>query len=325
MPVAPPAWRKPRPPAVIPEEFLRQQERFMGFLRIECGLSANTLGAYGRDLGDLLADLTRSGIRKLEGVSARVLSSHIVSLKLDRSLAGSSVIRHLATIKVFFRWALSQDLIEKDPTEVLERPTRWKKLPDVLSPRDMKLLLAAPAEGARECPPNEAPLWMRDRAMLEMLYACGLRATEVTTLSLNEVHPSLGAVRVTGKGNKQRLVPMGKPAREALDQYLADCRPRLVRPDGRDKGRVLLSRSGRPLERVAVWQIVGRHARAAGLRGVHPHVLRHSFATHLLIGGADLRVVQELLGHADIATTQIYTHVDRSRLKSVHQKHHPRA
>jgi integrase/recombinase XerD len=139
------------------------------------------------------------------------------------------------------------------------------------------------------------------------------------------VHPSLGALRVTGKGNKQRLVPMGTPARQALDEYLADCRPGLVRPGGKDKGRVLLSRTGRPLERVAVWQIVQKNARAAGLRSVHPHTLRHSFATHLLIGGADLRVVQELLGHADIATTQIYTHVDRSRLKSVHMKHHPRA
>jgi integrase/recombinase XerD len=303
---------------------VRQRERFLTFLRIECGLSENTLEAYGRDLNDLLTDLTGQGIQRLDGVSARVLSSHIAGLKTGRSLAGSSVIRHLATIKVFFRWALAQDLIEKDPTEILDRPTRWKKLPDVLSPRDVKSLLAAPAR-AEDTEGNEPPLWMRDRALLELLYASGLRASEVAGLSLSEVHPSLGAVRVTGKGNKQRLVPMGKPARQALDTYLADCRPHLLRPDGRDKGRVLLSRSGRPLERVAVWQIVKRQAKAAGLRGVHPHTLRHSFATHLLIGGADLRVVQELLGHADISTTQIYTHVDRSRLKSVHQKHHPRA
>jgi integrase/recombinase XerD len=315
---------KREPPTALPGEFSRQRDRFLTFLRIECGLSENTLEAYGRDLSDLLTDVVTQGITRLDGASARVLSSHIASLKTGRSLSGSSVIRHLATIKVFFRWALAQNLIATDPTEVLDRPTRWKKLPDVLSPRDVKALLAAPAP-ARDSPPGEPPLWMRDRALLELLYASGLRASEAAGLSLGEVHPSLGAVRVTGKGNKQRLVPMGKPARKALDAYLADCRPRLVRPDGRDEGRVLLSRSGRPLERVAVWQIVQRQAKAAGLRSVHPHTLRHSFATHLLIGGADLRVVQELLGHADISTTQIYTHVDRSRLKSVHQKHHPRA
>src|SRR5262245_57754816 len=148
MPAAP-ARRKPAPATAIPEEFLRQRERFMGFLRIECGLSENTLEAYGRDLNDLLADLTRQGIRTLDGASARVLSSHIVGLKSDRSLSGSSVIRHLATIKVFFRWATAQGLVAKDPTEVLDRPTRWKKLPDVLSPRDMKTLLGAPAAAER--------------------------------------------------------------------------------------------------------------------------------------------------------------------------------
>jgi integrase/recombinase XerD len=314
----------------LPEEFVRCRERFLGFLRIECGLSENTLEAYGRDLRDLMEDLVEAKITTLSSASGRALAEHLAGLKTRRELAGSSVIRHLATVKVFFRWALAQGTIEKDPTEVLDRPTRWKKLPDVLSPRQVSALLAAPAAGQgvpsdKDESDAEPSLWMRDRALLELLYASGLRASEVSQLSLTEVHPSLGAVRVTGKGNKQRLVPMGKPAREALDTYLAECRPRLAKPDARDKGRVLLSRSGRPLERVAVWQIVQRHARAAGLRGVHPHTLRHSFATHLLIGGADLRVVQELLGHADIATTQIYTHVDRSRLKTVHQKHHPRA
>jgi integrase/recombinase XerD len=327
----PVATRKPRPAVTtpLPGEFTRQRDRFLTFLRIECGLSDNTLQAYGRDLADLLADLTGQGITTITGALPRVLSSHVAHLKTDRSLSGTSVIRHLATIKVFFRWALADGLIETDPTEILDRPTRWKKLPDVLSPRDIRALLEAPHQTREQATVRDGepdpPLWMRDRALLELLYASGLRASEVSVLCLSEVHPSLGAVRVTGKGNKQRLVPMGKPARSALDVYLADCRPRLVRADGRDKGRVLLSRTGRPLERVAVWQIVQKHARAAGLRGVHPHTLRHSFATHLLIGGADLRVVQELLGHADISTTQIYTHVDRSRLKSVHLKHHPRA
>jgi integrase/recombinase XerD len=314
--------RKPRPE--LPPHFARPLDQFAGFLRVECGLAQNTIEAYRRDIYDLFADLHSSGVASLPVVTARQVSTHLAELKSKRQMEGSSVIRHLAAIKVFFRWAASTGLIPKDPTEVLDRPTRWKKLPDVLSPKQVAALLDAP-KPPPEADPDEPPLWLRDRALLELLYASGLRASEVAGLLMSDVHPNLGVVRVTGKGSKQRLVPMGKPAQNALEQYLKECRPLLHKPDGRDKGRVLLSRSGRPLERVAVWQIVKRNAALAGLRDVHPHTLRHSFATHLLIGGADLRVVQELLGHADIATTQIYTHVDRSRLKHVHAKHHPRA
>jgi integrase/recombinase XerD len=320
-----PAVCASRPP--LPDPLARLHTQFLGFIRVECGLSQNTLEAYGRDLHDLLMDLHGAGVKELRLASPRQVSQHIAELKSKRAMAGSSVVRHLAAVKVFFRWAASNGMIEKDPTDILDRPTRWKRLPDVLSPRQVAALLAAPRPDPRPrmSGQDEAPLWLRDKALLELLYASGLRASEVAGLLLAEVHPTLGVVRVTGKGNKQRLVPMGKPARDAVDQYLAECRPKLDRGDGRDKGRVLLSRTGRPLERVAVWQIVRRCAIAAGLRDVHPHMLRHSFATHLLIGGADLRVVQEMLGHADIATTQIYTHVDRTRLKAVHSKHHPRA
>ena len=161
--------------------------------------------------------------------------------------------------------------------------------------------------------------------MLELMYAAGLRASEVGALRVNEYNATLGVLTVTGKGSKQRLVPIGRPAQEWVQRYLDELRGELTRfGDGRDERRLLLSNTGRPLERVAVWQIVRRLAHKAGLRNVHPHMLRHSFATHLLIGGADLRVVQELLGHSDIATTQIYTHVDRSRLREVVRKHHPR-
>jgi integrase/recombinase XerD len=198
----------------------------------------------------------------------------------------------------------------------------------VLSPRQVRQIIEAPrppntTEDEKQAKPGP-PLWLRDRAMLELMYACGLRASEVGAICTTDIHARLGTVLVNGKGGKQRLVPMGKPANAAVEAYLQQCRPMVVKPDARDKGRLLLSRTGRPLERVAVWQIVKKHAAAAGLKDAHPHTLRHSFATHLLIGGADLRVVQELLGHADIGTTQIYTHVDRSRLKSVHQKYHPR-
>jgi integrase/recombinase XerD len=295
----------------------------MAFIRVECGLSANTLAAYGRDLRDLFAELVERGLVTPGAIAPRDLAGHLARLKTDRNMASSSIIRHLATIRVFCRWMLARGMITENPAEILERPTRWKRLPGVLSPKQLKSLLEAPAPPP-DAAPDDAPLWLRDRAMLELLYASGLRASEVGAVSISDLHPALGVVRVTGKGNKQRLVPVGKPAQEALRRYMDRCRPALLRPDGRDQGRLLLSRSGRPLERVAVWQIVRRHAQAAGLKNVHPHILRHSFATHLLAGGADLRVVQELLGHSDIATTQIYTHVDRSRLKDVHRKFHPR-
>lgn len=317
----------------LPSEFVKARGQFLAFLRIECGLAKNSLDAYDRDLRDLFADLATSGRAKFAEVTPRDLAMHLARLKNERGMESSSVTRHLATTRVFCRWLMSTGLITDNPADHLDRPTRWKKLPGVLSPRQMKQLVEAPS---KTTPPSDnprtLPLHLRDRAMLELMYACGLRASEVADLHLKDIHPGHGFVTVTGKGNKQRLVPIGKPAQQAIETYLADCRPRLIkgeakettpRPD-RSAGRLLLSKTGRPLERVAVWQLVKKNAAIAGLRNVHPHMLRHSFATHLLSGGADLRVVQDLLGHADISTTQIYTHVDASRLKSVHSKFHPR-
>jgi integrase/recombinase XerD len=306
----------------LPEAFEDLRAKFLAFIRVECGLAPNTLEAYDRDLHDLLDDLTRRSVVSARDITPRHLSEHLARLKTDRRMESSSVIRHLATIKVFGRWLAGRGFVKENPAEVLDRPHRWKRLPGVMSPGQLKALLAAPKPNGGE--DDGPPLWLRDRAMLELMYASGLRASEVGAVGMTDLHETLGVVRVTGKGRKQRLVPVGKPAAAAIKAYLSDCRPRLVKADGRDRGRLLLSRSGRPLERVAVWQIVKRNAAEAGLTGVHPHMLRHSFATHLLAGGADLRVVQEFLGHADIATTQVYTHVDRSRLKDVHRKHHPR-
>ena len=219
---------------------------------------------------------------------------------------------------MFFRFLTAHGRIERDPARLLESPTRWKHLPGVLSPKKMKALLEAPS-------PETNRLWLRDRVMLEIMYAAGLRATELATLCVSDFNATLGILTVTGKGGRQRVVPIGEPAQEWIDRYMAELRPELLRwEDGRDKGRLLLSSSGRPLERVAVWQIVRRNAQWAGLGHVHPHMLRHSFATHRLAGGADLRVVQEMLGHVNIATTQIYTHVDRTQLREVVRKHHPR-
>ncbi|MEA5557592.1 tyrosine recombinase [Nodularia spumigena] len=340
-PKGPATRRKPNPKRPshttdLPPELARELDLFYGYIRIECGFSRNTLDAYTRDTLDLAKDLAQRQITHWPAVTGRTLAEHLASLHADRNMEPSSVARHLATIRVLFRFLHARAVIPEDPTDILERPTRWKKLPNVLSPKQMKALVETPrppsnARSPRDpadtpTSPSKAPpeLWMRDRAMLELMYACGLRASETADILLTDWVPSLGVLRVRGKGDKERIVPVGEPAQNAVEHYLAHCRPTLVRPHARDKGRLLLSIRGLPLERVAVWQLVRKHANAAGLREVHPHMLRHSFATHLLMGGADLRVVQELLGHADIATTQIYTHVDQSRLRSVHQKYHPR-
>ena len=290
----------------------------MTYLRVEAALAPATLEAYGRDLNDMVNDLQQEGVVSPQAVRPEHLAGHVQRLHRVRGLAPTSIARHLATIRVFFRFLCANGRIESDPARLLEPPTRWKRLPGVLSPKKMNVLLAAPS-------PEHGRLWLRDKAMLELMYAAGLRATEVATLALDEYNATLGVLIVNGKGNRQRLVPVGKPAQAWTDRYRAELRPHLARwEDGRDKGRLLVSNTGRPLERVAVWQIVRRNAALAGLGEIHPHMLRHSFATHLLIGGADLRTVQELLGHVDINTTQIYTHVDRSRLHEVVKKHHPR-
>ncbi len=325
---------------------------FATFCRVECGLAKASVEAYDRDLRDLFSDLTARGVMDPSGFQARELSEHLARLRGEKGLESSSVIRHLATVKVFCRWLLVAGVRADNPAAYLDRPTQWKRLPGVLNPKQMAKLVEAPMramvegkpgaeEGAKVEPAGDRggtqggvakgpPLHVRDWAMLELMYACGLRASEVAGLTLAALHPTLSVVVVTGKGNKQRLVPIGRPAQEAVREYLRVCRPGLVRGMGKaaaadkSRGRLLLSRTGRPLERVAVWQLVKKNALLAGLGRVHPHMLRHSFATHLLSGGADLRVVQELLGHADIATTQIYTHVDAGRLRDVQRKFHPR-
>jgi len=299
---------------------------FLVYLRVECGLAPASMEAYERDLVDLLAELSRDGAGAPADVSPRALAAHVRGLTRERGYASATLARRLATIKVFCRWMCARGFISSNPADVLDQPTRWKKLPGVLSPRQMRSLVEAASEPERAS--DGPPLWIRDRAMLELMYACGLRASEVGAVQLADVKDTAAAVRVTGKGGRQRLVPMGRPAEAWLGRYLAECRPSLISAEAagerRDKGRVFLTRSGRPIERVRVWQLVRRYAAIAGLSGVHPHVLRHSFATHLLVGGADLRTVQELLGHADISTTQIYTHVDRTQLKDVHKRCHPR-
>lgn len=315
---------EPETPAALRHAF----GDFILFLRIECGLAENSIESYARDTRDLISFLTQAGVTTPPEIEPRHLTDQVASLSADRGLEASSLTRHISTTRILCRWMLATGRTNSNPSEILDRPHSWRHLPSTLSPRDMKALLAAP-QPAPDADEHALPLYLRDRAMLEILYSSGLRASEVLTIRLADYLEKAQALRVLGKGNKQRLVPMGVPAVNALREYLLYCRPRLasasVAADARDRGIIFLSRTGRPLTRARLWTLVRDAARKAGIRHVHPHMLRHSFATHLLAGGADLRVVQELLGHADLTTTQIYTHVDRSQLKSVHKTFHPRA
>jgi len=309
----------------LPRGLDRAIDDYLVFARVECGLLPATIEAYHRDLLDLCEDLAGAGVSDPGGVTPKHLSDHLRRLSRERGYAPSTLARHLATTKVFFRHLESNGRVSDNPTAHLDQPSRWKKLPGVLSPRQMRALIEAAHEPDR---PTAPPLWIRDRAMLEIMYACGLRASEVGRLGVSDVLIEQRLVKVTGKGEKQRLVPIGKPAMQAVESYVRECRAAIVTAEvageRRDKGRLFLSKNGRPLDRVRVWQLVRSYAERAGLGHVHPHMLRHSFATHLLGGGADLRIVQDLLGHADIATTQVYTHVDKGRLREVVKAHHPR-
>lgn len=290
-------------------------ERFADFLAFERGLSDRTLEAYRRDLTRLIAFLEASGIHGAGDVTHLQLRDWVYDLK-DAGLAPSSIRRAQSAVRTYFAFLVGEGVLQSDPSERLEAPRVWRRLPNVLSRPDVERLVEAPD-------PDHALYW-RDRAMLEMLYATGVRVSELVGLALPALDLDEGIVLVFGKGSKERLVPVGGPARRATQRYLAEVRPRL--DQGRSEGRVFLNARGGPLTRMAVWNVVKVASERAGVTAqVSPHTLRHTFATHLLEGGADLAAVQELLGHADISTTQIYTHVDREYLRDVHRRFHPRA
>ena len=313
----PPVTSSPDP---LQEPWTGLHRLFIAYIRVECGLSENTVENYRCDLTYLFQSLHCFGVKELESTTPRLVVDHMQALTSVRKLAAESTVRHLTTVRMFFRWARTTGRISQDPTTILERPHRWRRLPDTLSPGQLERLLNVSRD--QDLYDGNLALRLRDVAMLELMYSSGLRASEVCNCQLQDYFVTLGAIRLLGKGNKQRMVPVGKPAQAALDEYLTQARHLLA--EWQTQGRLFISVRGKPLTRAAVWQIVKRNAAAAGLAGVYPHQLRHSFATHLVIGGADLRVVQEFLGHSDIATTAIYTHVDRARLKSVHAKFHPR-
>ncbi len=290
-------------------------EEFRDYLSLESGRSGNTVEAYTRDLRRLADFATSRGIREPNRVTRRLLRDFVYLLK-DLGLSAATIRRQVSAIRTYFGFLLGEGLVQDDPSDRMETPRRGRVLPETLSVRDIDALLSAPNV--------EQPLAWRDRALLELGYGAGLRVSELSGLGLTDLLLSENLVRVFGKGAKERLVPIGRSVIGAVSVYLHTVRPELDR--GKSGGRLLLNARGEPLSRVGAWGIVRRAAQLAGIRKrVTPHTLRHSFATHLLEGGADLRAVQEMLGHADLSTTQIYTHVDREYLRSVHKQFHPRA
>jgi integrase/recombinase XerD len=290
-------------------------EQFLDYVSFEQGLSPKTREAYGLDLAGFSRYAQAAGIQSPREVTRKLLLGYLEHER-DRGQAMNSISRRLVAIKVFFRYLMREGLLEKDVMAVMESPRLWKVLPGTLSIKEVDALLNALA--------GDEPLTVRDRAMLELLYASGLRVSEMTGLTLEELHLDSGYLRCTGKGNKMRVVPVGKKARAAVGRYLSEVRPVLAKnPAVR---QVFLTRRGTAFSRKTIWAQITLLAKRAGItQKVSPHTMRHSFATHLLANGAPLRMIQEMLGHADIATTQVYTHVDPNRLKSVHQQFHPRA
>ncbi len=287
---------------------------YSDYLRFDRGLSERTRDAYVRDCRQMAGFAAERGVAGPEGVDYDLLRGFVASL-MDEGLAASTVSRKISALRSYFGFLVAEGRLEADPTERLEAPRKGRSLPEVLTYGEVEEILAAV--------PVEHELAFRDRAMLEVLYGAGLRVSELVDLELRDLMPDEELIRVMGKGSKERIVPLGGRAADALGRYLRELRPRLDRGEG--EGVVFLNHHGRPLTRMGAWKIVRRHVDRTDVdRRVTPHTFRHSFATHLLEGGADLAAVQEMLGHADISTTQIYTHVDRAYLREVHRSHHPR-
>ncbi len=287
---------------------------FADYLRRECHLAENTVAAYARDLQHF-EEWRRD--RDLREMKVSDLSRYVGWLA-DRQLAPATVARHIVTLRMFFKFLQLEGVLRDNHAELLGSQKLWERVPEVLSPAQITTFLAAPSPADR--------MFLRDRALLETMYATGCRASEVSGLRMEDLHLEQGFCKCTGKGSKQRMTHLGAAAVDALRGWIASGRPKLLNGKAITVPWVFLSRSGQRLRREAIWELVKKYAVIAGIPpSISPHTLRHSFATHMLAGGADLRHVQEMLGHASIATTQIYTHVDQSRLKKVHTQYHPRA
>jgi integrase/recombinase XerD len=298
---------------MIDEELV---ESFLNYLIVECGLSENTIKGYKSDLRNFSNYLKNRDIKRFQDLRANMIVNYIEKEK-QRGLSENSISRSLVTVKMFYKYMITEGEISRNPMSHINSLKLQKRLPEVLHYKAVEKMLQTP-----NC--NEK-LGMRDKAILELMYATGARVSEVASIKVSWVSLDYGFIRCQGKGSKQRIVPIGTKAVNSVRRYLGEVRPKLLRKD-RDNDTLFLSRTGKKLRRENIWSIVKKYAIFAGIKSnISPHTLRHSFATHLLEGGADLRSVQEMLGHANISTTQIYTHIDRKYLKSVHQKFHPRA
>lgn len=294
-----------------PQPLSAAVQSFLSYCRVEKGLAANSLNSYSLDLQRLTL-YTEKPVRDLDEAA---LGAYIEFLYRD-GLSARSIARHITTLRNFYRFLLQEAEIDRDPTERLSSPRQWTTLPKYLNREEVERLLAAP--------PLDKPTGLRDRAMIELLYATGLRVSELCALELSAVQREAGILRVTGKGNKQRMVPFGEPAGEALDRYLASGRQALLK--GLASRYLFVTSRGAAMRRQSFWKLLRDYGLRAGItRKLTPHLIRHSFATHLVEGGADLRSVQIMLGHADISTTQVYTHVAQRRLRQTVDQHHPRA
>ncbi len=296
----------------LPQAF--RLEQFRDYLALEAGNSRHTVDNYLRDVRRLAGYAAGQGARGPDQVTAVQLREFIYFLK-DLGLAPATIRRQISALRTYFRFLVGEGRAARDPSERLETPKQWRTLPAVLSVAEVEKLLE---------PASEEPLAMRDRALLEFGYATGARVSEIVSVKISDLVYEEGLVRVFGKGSKERVVPIGRRALGAVALYAREVRPSLDR--GKGRGVLFLNARGTPLSRVGAWGIIKQAAKRAGLtKRVTPHTLRHTFATHLLEGGADLRAVQEMLGHADLSTTQLYTHVDRDYLRTVHKQFHPRA
>ena len=303
------------PAAPTPAALVEEIDAFLAFLELEKGSSRNTLTAYERDLQQCAASLAARGIQHWREVTASGLTDWLYALT-EQGLSVASMARKLSAVRTFCRYLVREGRRSDDPTELVTGPKLRRRVPDTLTVRDVTRILEAPTAGDA--------YGVRDRAILELAYSSGLRASELSGLTLTQVDLENGFVRVFGKGSKERIVPLGESARRAIETYLGSARPNLVR--ARTGSALFLSDRGHAISRKTIWALVRRHAKRAGLdKPVKTHLLRHSFATHLLSGGADLRAIQEMLGHASITTTQIYTAVEEKRLLSEHAKYHPRS
>jgi integrase/recombinase XerD len=291
-------------------------ESFLNYLIVECGLSDNTIKGYKGDLRNFSNYLLDTGIKRFRDLRAKMIVSFIESEK-QRGLSENSISRCLVTVKMIYKYMVMEGKISVNPMSAVSTLKLQKHLPEVLHYNAIEEMLQAPNGNDK--------LGIRDKAMLELMYATGARVSEVASIKVSWINFDYGFIRCQGKGSKQRIVPMGSEAAKAIKRYLQEVRPLLLKIED-DEPLLFLSRTGKKLRRENIWSIVKKYAMKTGIRSnISPHTLRHSFATHLLEGGADLRSVQEMLGHSNISTTQIYTHIDRKYLKATHQKFHPRA